>query len=368
MSENASTSSFGFKKRNIRKQATIRRKQSSSSESGSHILIVTLYIFNEFLLELIAENNSDVEITSVVVRSDNLRKRSNPNFQSTKQLVNKRERKTGASSESGNEDEVNEINVSYKSKRSALPSGPQDQGATSINETDTAQDRDAQALHEKMLKINKELEGKADDKVYRGLNNYTQYYKKEGTAQGNASSGMVRKGPIRAPAHLRATVRWDYQPDICKDYKETGYCGFGDSCKFLHDRSDYKAGWQLELDHAAQQRGEAESDEDDAKYEIHSDEETLPFKCFICRNSFVNPVVTKYVYSQSYVQKLLQNIFIFRCKHYFCEKCALENYKKSQRCIICSQQTNGIFNPAKELIARFKNEPETGKCVSSDSE
>jgi hypothetical protein len=25
-----------------------------------------------------------------------------------------------------------------------------------------------------------------------------------------------------------------------------GYCGFGDSCKFLHDRSDYKYGWQLE--------------------------------------------------------------------------------------------------------------------------
>jgi len=25
-----------------------------------------------------------------------------------------------------------------------------------------------------------------------------------------------------------------------------GYCGFGDSCKFLHDRSDYKHGWQLE--------------------------------------------------------------------------------------------------------------------------
>jgi len=36
-----------------------------------------------------------------------------------------------------------------------------------------------------------------------------------------------RQGPVRAPAHLRATVRWDYQPDICKDYKETGFCGFG---------------------------------------------------------------------------------------------------------------------------------------------
>jgi hypothetical protein len=59
------------------------------------------------------------------------------------------------------------------------------------------------------------------------LNNYAQYYKKKDTAAGNASSGMVRKGPIRAPSNLRATVRWDYQPDICKDYKETGFCGFG---------------------------------------------------------------------------------------------------------------------------------------------
>ena len=49
---------------------------------------------------------------------------------------------------------------------------------------------------------------------------------------GNASSGMVRKGPIRAPEHLRATVRWDYQPDICKDYKETGFCGFGGKVQF----------------------------------------------------------------------------------------------------------------------------------------
>jgi len=55
---------------------------------------------------------------------------------------------------------------------------------------------------------------------------------------------------MRAPAHLRATVRWDYQPDVCKDYKETGFCGFGDSCKFMHDRGDYKHGWQLEREEA----------------------------------------------------------------------------------------------------------------------
>lgn len=53
-------------------------------------------------------------------------------------------------------------------------------------------------------------------------------------------------GPIRAPSFLRATSRFDYQPDICKDYKETGFCGYGDNCKFLHDRGDYKSGWQME--------------------------------------------------------------------------------------------------------------------------
>ena len=42
-----------------------------------------------------------------------------------------------------------------------------------------------------------------------------------------------KKGPIRAPTFLRATTRWDYQPDICKDYKETGYCGFGGNVHVL---------------------------------------------------------------------------------------------------------------------------------------
>lgn len=32
---------------------------------------------------------------------------------------------------------------------------------------------------------------------------------------------------MRAPQFMRQTVRWDYAPDICKDYKETGFCTFG---------------------------------------------------------------------------------------------------------------------------------------------
>jgi hypothetical protein len=46
------------------------------------------------------------------------------------------------------------------------------------------------------------------------------------TVGGNAYKGATSKGPVRASMSIRNTVRWDYAPDICKDYKETGFCGF----------------------------------------------------------------------------------------------------------------------------------------------
>jgi RING finger protein 113A len=53
----------------------------------------------------------------------------------------------------------------------------------------------------------------------------------------------IRAGPLKASSNVRISARFDYQQDICKDYKETGHCGFGDSCIFMHDRGDYKTGW-----------------------------------------------------------------------------------------------------------------------------
>lgn len=167
---------------------------------------------------------------------------------------------------------------------------------------------------------------------------------------------------------FKVTVRWDYQPDVCKDYKETGYCGFGDSCKFMHDRSDYKHGWQLERDWELQHGGGSKSksdsrkkrrkdmdeggpppedddnDDDPNKYVIagvHSsdDDSDLPFRCLICRQSFVNPVVTK-------------------CKHYFCEKCFVQHNKKNSRCYACKAQTQGIFFVAKDIVEKMKKAKE----------
>ncbi|XP_012681343.1 E3 ubiquitin-protein ligase RNF113A [Clupea harengus] len=272
------------------------------------------------------KDGSSDEEKSTVVRREKKANIENPMIQKTKKV----EKEVVASSDSDNNHDEEKVAVAYKSTRSAKPEGPDDMGATATYQLDTDKDNDAQAIFERSQQLQEELTDKGVDKVYRGINNYHKYIKPKDSTMGNASSGMVRKGPIRAPEHLRATVRWDYQPDICKDYKETGFCGFGDSCKFLHDRSDYKHGWQIERELDEGRYGA----NDEENYEISSDDEDFPFKCFICRESFKNPIITK-------------------CRHYFCETCALQHYRKSKRCYVCNVQTNGVFNPAKELMSKL---------------
>lgn len=220
-----------------------------------------------------------------------------------------------------------------------------DSKATATLETETDFSKDARAIRERALKqASESLKGKGtgseDAKLYKGINYYKDHkagFRREHTIAGEKAGGS--HGPLRASSHIRVSARFDYQPDICKDYKETGYCGYGDSCKFMHDRGDYKSGWQMEKEWeeaeksrrmrlAAGEDAEAEganlNDDDD------SDDDSLPFACFICRNPFVDPVSTK-------------------CKHYFCEHCALKHHAKNKKCFVCNQPTLGIFNVAHEI-------------------
>jgi RING finger protein 113A len=58
-------------------------------------------------------------------------------------------------------------------------------------ELDTEFDKDAQAVFQRAKQLNEELKGsKSDDKVYRGINNYQQFYEKKDTVLGNSSSGL----------------------------------------------------------------------------------------------------------------------------------------------------------------------------------
>ncbi|OAY83398.1 zinc finger CCCH domain-containing protein 15 [Ananas comosus] len=232
-----------------------------------------------------------------------------------------------------------------------------DSRATATLETETEFDRDGRALRERTLKINQEnmtgkskpSSGGAGEELYKGMHGYTDHragFRREQTVAAEKAGGA--HGPLRASSHIRVSARFDYQPDICKDYKETGYCGYGDSCKFMHDRGDYKSGWQLEKEweevEKARKRGLAmgggggdgddggahDNDDDD-------DDDSVPFACFICRQPFEDPVVTN-------------------CKHYFCEHCALKHHSKNKKCFVCNKPTFGIFNAAHEIRKKMAQE------------
>jgi RING finger protein 113A len=211
------------------------------------------------------------------------------------------------------------VNFSFKSSQSAVPAGSADQHATAESTID-----------------GDDIKGESSAEGYKGLKNYALAGKKETTS---------RFGPQRGSAHIRATVRMDYQPDLCKDYKETGYCGYGDSCKFLHDRGDYKAGWQLDKEWDEKEKAKRDGQiaavtGEEGEYFVGDEDDKLPFACFICRKPFKDPIVTI-------------------CGHYFCEDCATTRYRKDPRCYVCKEHTKGVFNVATNILKRQKQqEPE----------
>ncbi|KAK4174984.1 putative pre-mRNA-splicing factor cwc-24 [Triangularia setosa] len=208
------------------------------------------------------------------------------------------------------------------------------------------------------------------DGTYKGLANATSYIQK------NPDAPSRKVGPIKAPTNIRTITITDMAPDVCKDYKNTGFCGFGDNCKFVHAREDYAHGWQLDREWenvtkgkkiiggtvvaSAERKANKDPDQDDRDEEEEAMLEKIPFVCIICRGDYKSPVVT-------------------RCGHYFCEGCALKRYRKDPSCAACGSGTNGVFNAAKKLqkllekkkerAAKRRQEAiENGEEVSSEEE
>jgi RING finger protein 113A len=179
-----------------------------------------------------------------------------------------------------------------------------------------------------------------------GADNQDLLSRNDGIYRGDQVRNKFYAGPIKAATHVRVTARFDYQPDICKDYKETGFCGYGDTCIYLHDRTDTVSGWQLERQWEEQQKVKKEKQEqimndfatgiigdntrnvdDDSKNNtpLQSGDD-IPFACYICREHFKEPVVTN-------------------CSHYYCEKCIMNHVRTvSEACPICQKETGCVFN------------------------
>lgn len=82
---------------------------------------------------------------------------------------------------------------------------------------------------------------------------------------------------------------------ICKPFKETGYCGYGDTCKYAHERFvDYE---DVSSEHAS---------------------------CLYCKSSFREPVTTL-------------------CGHIFCSCCAVEIFLKMTAVLsVLNQRWGGL--------------------------
>lgn len=178
------------------------------------------------------------------------------------------------------------------------------------------------------------------DNSYKGAAAYTSFIKRSENAP------QKHTGPLKAPTNIRTITVTDFAPDVCKDYKQTGFCGFGDSCKFLHAREDYAQGWQLDKDWEIKKKNPnvkthfktlanasnpLRPKKEDGAVDLDKELEKIPFACVICKKEYKNPIVTK-------------------CGHYFCEACAIDRYrKKNPSCAICGGRTDGVFNMAKGL-------------------
>ena len=311
----------------------------------------------------VAEEDEDDEVNKVQTEAERPSKKG-LSFASTSGREREREREREGEKGKGQEGKGS---FAFRYESSGTVQQSTDMGATRMLETETLADRDARALREKRMKTagggggqggerdtNGSANGseKATAAAYKGLLGYTDYrsgFRREQNASNMKSSGAF--GPLRASSAIRTTFRMDYQPDICKDYKETGYCGYGDSCKFLHDRGDYKSGWQLDKEWEEKEKLRREQKqidkfigEDAGGAEKEEEKDNLPFACHICRLPFKDPVVTK-------------------CGHYFCEHCALKQHAKTKKCAVCEKATNGTFNVATEIIKKMKK-MESQKCIA----
>jgi RING finger protein 113A len=174
------------------------------------------------------------------------------------------------------------------------------------------------------------------DGKYKGTAAYSSFISK------NKDAPPKLVGPMKAPTNIRTITITDFAPDVCKDYKQTGFCGFGDNCKFLHAREDYKQGWALDRDWEIKTKGKKQAgtivasankallEDDDEEEADAALLEKIPFACTICKKPYTDPILTK-------------------CGHYFCESCALQRYRKKPDCAACGAGTNGAFNGAKGL-------------------
>jgi len=83
-----------------------------------------------------------------------------------------------------------------------------------------------------------------------------------------------------------------------------------------------------------------EDDDSDSSNEDGSDaDDDIPLVCQSCREKW-----------EECTSIPIQTV----CGHYFCEDCAMSNYARTPKCMVCDAPTNGIFNSCNALEDKIK--------------
>eukprot|EP00531_Pseudo-nitzschia_arenysensis_P002390 CAMPEP_0116131232 /NCGR_PEP_ID=MMETSP0329-20121206/8898_1 /TAXON_ID=697910 /ORGANISM="Pseudo-nitzschia arenysensis, Strain B593" /LENGTH=300 /DNA_ID=CAMNT_0003625653 /DNA_START=15 /DNA_END=916 /DNA_ORIENTATION=- len=264
----------------------------------------------------------------------------------------KRKKQAGLRKKRAAEDDDDEAD--QEATREALKRAKQEHGG-SVKTSSLVEETTKRKVDKNLLLHNFEISGNAVSQ--KDLATATvQYHPKEmeeiSKSKPDPKRNKFLAGPIRAPTNIRTTCRFDYQPDVCKDYKDTGFCGFGDTCIYLHDRGDTMSGWQLEKAWEEKQKSKRKQQEEQMERFLNGETEDsnkknkkdlaalsddgLPFACFLSREAFEDPIVTT-------------------CGHYFSQQKLLDYFALNdgdQRCPICKKNTHGVMNQPTKLIAK----------------
>lgn len=157
-----------FKKRSTKKNLRKRKADSSPTRLQSD-----------------DDDDDDEELTSQVV-TKNRKHNATPFVQSTRRGKKRREHGIHDDDEEDQDDFAEKIGVQYAADRSAR-----------------MQKSDATRYSTEWELENEELAKR----------------QQAGPQAKKAANSKMQVGPQRAPANIRVTARFDYQPDVCKDYK-----------------------------------------------------------------------------------------------------------------------------------------------------
>ena len=221
--------------------------------------------------------------------------------------------------------------LSSNKETNIVPATDKKRSLSSKHTDETASLENDQQDSLKLLQPKKKLKLKQFEKVL--INEETREEKEQTLSQRQQSETDLKEhfdettDQDQKPANDNSTyhkvnVLVDYQPDVCKDYKLTGFCGYGDSCKFIHSRDDFIQGSKLSIDWKT---GQPKS--------TQSQDKGIPTRCVICQKEYSKPVSTEW-------------------QHYFCQKCFLQRLEKTPECFVCGKNTHGVMKPASKILKR----------------